>query len=1299
MKKLMLLFAAMACFAAMNAQTGTFVVADGSETSGEVPLNTYYADYFLRCQTIYPEAMLAGIAGKDIQGITYYLSETPEISIDGTFEVRIGTSASASFGSEEWLDVSSFQVVYTGVLDLSSETMTINFTTPFAYTGGNLVIEVSETRVSSDYDFSGFIGMESSGASLVGNDDEDYSAIEPSTLDFIPKTGFIVPVSCAAPTINSIVADVTSATLSWTENGSASVWQYKLNDNGWVDITTPSPYTITGLTQNTEYSLQLRSSCGTDNESFPVTETFTTEIACADVVDAIITHNSQTAIAIEWTINTSVGGASTEVEVSYKEADATDWITTTTTGSNYVFTGLTEGTAYTFRIKNICGDDMANAVVLNATTPICGELVGSEASNVLPVYNYYNYSYTQFIYTANETGSFGSFDNISFYFNGNYDSTRIVDVYIADIDGASLSGGFIDIAEFTQVASDYEWTVTNGWSEIPLSSAFEHTAGKDIVVAINDKTGSYVSGYGIERSFACHSGSGAYLYNDNSAYNPENPGNANNSDLVPNIRFNTTCNSTCTAPIAHLENVTTNTVTVAWTPLGDESSWSAEYRAAGETEWVVANNNVTVTTYTFTNLASSSDYAIRIGANCGDQTSYASLNASTACDIVSVTTESSYIQTFDAITSGIPNCWEQEASSSSEWESAADGHSGRCLIFEDYSGNNAMLISPAFDLSSLNNGAQVRFWYMNATGYLGNMTASVYYRTSATGDWTEIPDAQITAAHYNWTELTLILPNSTNAGFYQLAIDAESASDYYYEEMYIDDFVVEAAPTCIPPTAFTTATTENSATLTWNSDASQFEVGYSTDGTNWTYSIVDAATATISGLTASTAYQFQVRAICTVGDTSSWTSTSASTACGAIQAADMPYFEGFEDDISCWQQEIIEGDAEWTINGAGYYDAAEGSSYVTIEDYSGNEVRLISPIFNVANAESLVVKFAYAQRAFDEDQDVLKVEYRLGPTSEWITLANYTQEAYNFEQVELTIPQTSATLQIAFHATLVYGYGVAIDSLSISASGDAPQPTCDVPTSILTSNLTANTVTVSWTGSAPQYEIEISGGSQTITETVTTNSFSTEALTPETSYSVKVRAICENGLTSDWSVPVGFTTPQPECDVPLNVRTTASATSVTVTWIGYATEYDVIVSGGDMPVQRTVTTNSCTIDGLTPSSTYNVKVRAKCDGQYTEWTEPVTFYTTEGGAVNDPAGERLAVSVYPNPATNQVTVSVEGIGGKAEVRVVDMSGRTVISSSLDDNSVQLNVSRLAAGTYFIRIYGEGVSSVRKLIVK
>jgi hypothetical protein len=61
--------------------------------------------------------------------------------------------------------------------------------------------------------------------------------------------------------------------------------------------------------------------------------------------------------------------------------------------------------------------------------------------------------------------------------------------------------------------------------------------------------------------------------------------------------------------------------------------------------------------------------------------------------------------------------------------------------------------------------------------------------------------------------------------------------------------------------------------------------------------------------------------------------------------------------------------------------------------------------------------------------------------------------------------------------------------------------------------------------------------------------------------------------------------------------------------------------------------------------------------------------------------------VYPNPAGSTVTVSLIGKVEGAQVIILDMAGRTVLSAPLSNASTTLDVSRLGNGIYIIRILG------------
>ena len=112
-----------------------------------------------------------------------------------------------------------------------------------------------------------------------------------------------------------------------------------------------------------------------------------------------------------------------------------------------------------------------------------------------------------------------------------------------------------------------------------------------------------------------------------------------------------------------------------------------------------------------------------------------------------------------------------------------------------------------------------------------------------------------------------------------------------------------------------------------------------------------------------------------------------------------------------------------------------------------------------------------------------------------------------------------------------------------------------------------------------------------------------------------------------------------------------------------------------------------------------MKVRTVCgDDQYSAFMS--TSFTTIAVGIDGVA--EASCAIYPNPTSSATTISVSGVSGKVKIAVVDMNGRTVASELLEcssDCTKTMDVERLAQGAYFVRITGENVNMVKKLIVK
>ena len=71
------------------------------------------------------------------------------------------------------------------------------------------------------------------------------------------------------------------------------------------------------------------------------------------------------------------------------------------------------------------------------------------------------------------------------------------------------------------------------------------------------------------------------------------------------------------------------------------------------------------------------------------------------------------------------------------------------------------------------------------------------------------------------------------------------------------------------------------------------------------------------------------------------------------------------------------------------------------------------------------------------------------------------------------------------------------------------------------------------------------------------------------------------------------------------------------------------------------------------------------------------------------------VSIYPNPARDQVSIMLES---EAQVSIFDMTGRMVSTMNMAAGQAQLNVSELENGMYFLNIrFADGTTAVSKFV--
>jgi hypothetical protein len=268
-------------------------------------------------------------------------------------------------------------------------------------------------------------------------------------------------------------------------------------------------------------------------------------------------------------------------------------------------------------------------------------------------------------------------------------------------------------------------------------------------------------------------------------------------------------------------------------------------------------------------------------------------------------------------------------------------------------------------------------------------------------------------------------------------------------------------------------------------------------------------------------------------------------------------------------------------------------------------------------------------------------------------------------------------------------------------------PTCLAPTNVVAtaSSTSPTSADLSWTenGTATQWEVTINFGT---TITATSNPFIITGLTAGISNTITVRALCSPTDSSAYSNPINYTIPVPvTCPAPTNLTATASSSNTAVvSWIenGTATQWNVTISANGVTANTYTTTNNpYTITGLSPSTTYNVSVKAVCGANDISAISNTTSFTTPaapptpltcGSQFIDNGGANafytnsadVTTTIYPTTAGQVVTVTFTSFDVEAGWDGLFVyNGNSITAPQIaSTNPAATNSSGLAAGAFY-----------------
>jgi hypothetical protein len=704
-------------------------------------------------------------------------------------------------------------------------------------------------------------------------------------------------------------ADYTSTTDWITSTGLTQVFtgtvSYPANGN-WMTITLTTPFAynntdnlVIAVDENmagyncsvnwnytstsTNYrSIYYRSDATNPNPTAPPTGTRTynrANVQLGGIIQACpppsalaVSNVTTTSANLNWTI----GGTTTAWDVEYGAAGFVQGTGTTVaaTTNSYALSTLSTNTAYSYYVRANCGAGQTSAWVgpFSFSTPCVAFTV--------PYFEGFEAGYT------NNTAVAGCLSQESVTGGGLWIANNTFTTYNrAPYTGAwnaflqfgnqdwiyipiDLTGG--TSYTFGAYARQDGATATNSDVTISYGTANNATAMTNTIVAT---TGIINGNYQLLTGSFTPTTTGTY-YIGIKGYMNGSPWYISLDDI------SVITTPSCDPPSAlAVSAITSSGASLNWTENGTATTWDVEYGAAGFTQGAGTTVAVTAKPYALSTLSTNTAYSYYVRANCGaGQTSawVGPFSFSTPCVAFTVP----YFEGFEAgytNNTAVAGCLSQESVTGGGLWIANNTfttynrapYTGAWNAFLQF-GNQDWIYIP-IDLTggtSYTFGAYAR--QDGATATNSDVTISYGTANNATA-MTNTIVATTGIINGNYQLLTGSF-TPTTTGTYYIGIKGYMNGSPWY--ISLDDISVIATPNCSAPNTLTASNiAATSADLAWVGTGASFEVQYGAAGfTLGTGMMATSATntASVTGLTFETNYNFYVRAVCAPGDISLW---------------------------------------------------------------------------------------------------------------------------------------------------------------------------------------------------------------------------------------------------------------------------------------------------------------------------------------------------------------------------------------------------------------------------------------------
>ncbi len=603
----------------------------------------------------------------------------------------------------------------------------------------------------------------------------------------------------------------------------------------------------------------------------------------------------------------------------------------------------------------------------------------------------------------------------------------------------------------------------------------------------------------------------------------------------------------------------------------------------------------------------------------------------------------------------------------------------------------------------------------SACGSATGLTSSSVTTTSATVSWAAVTNAVSYAVDYKlnssgtWTSFSTAQTGTTAS---LAGLSSGSLYDWRVTATCTSGTGAAAAAQfttlvpCVAPTGLLSTPASTTAAVSWTavSAATSYAVDYKLNSSaTWTsFSTAQTGTsANLSGLTASSLYDWRVSATCPSGSTAATAAqftTTAPAACNAPTALTSSSVTSSSATVS-WTAASgavsyavdykLNSSSTWTSFStaqAGVSASLTGLTASSLYDWRVT-TNCSSGSSTAAAAQFTTTAASACGTAFEPNE----TQATAAAISSGVTNSAAISTSTDVDYYSIT---TSGTNNIAYN--LVGPSGVDYDLYVYNSAG----------TQIGSSAGTTATETVSLTSQAAgTYYIKVIGYSGANSATCYTIKATATAVTS----CISTYDISTNGTTSGAAaVPfntniTGLISPTGDIDNYKFVITTGGTITASLTTLPGDYDLKLLNSAGtQVGISQNGSTTSESISYTAAAGTYYAQVYG-----YNGATSSTSCYTlkvalgsaTKAGDATPLYSSKKILSVYPNPVQNKLNVNLTGFEGVSEIRLFDINGKQVATQRTAQINSQIDISKLSKGMYLVKVFTAGGEVLNVKVIK